>query len=41
VVATLTLAAIGLALGAVAVGGPQGDRPGGAGAALTSVVTDR
>jgi hypothetical protein len=40
-VATVTLAAIGLGLGAVAVGGPQGDRPGGVGAALTAVVTDR
>jgi hypothetical protein len=39
--AALTLAVIGLALGAVAVGGPQPDGPGGAGAALTTVVADR
>jgi hypothetical protein len=40
-VATLTLAAIGLALGAVAIGGPQQDGPGGVGVAATAVVADR
>jgi hypothetical protein len=40
-VATVTMAVIGLGLGAVAVGGPQGDGPGGIGAVATSVVTDR
>ena len=41
VAATLTMAVIGLALGAVAIGGPQQDGPGGVGAALTTVVADR
>jgi hypothetical protein len=41
VAATLTMAVIGLALGAVAVGGPQPDGPGGVGAVLTTVVADR
>ena len=40
-VATVTMAAIGLGLGAVAIGGPQQDGPGGAGAVLTTVVADR
>ena len=39
--ATLTLAVIGLGLGAVAVGGPDQDGPGGVGTALTTVVADR
>ena len=39
-VATLTLGAIGLSLGAVAVGGPQGDDPTGVGT-VTAVVADR
>lgn len=39
-VATLTVAAIGLGLGAVAIGGPQNDGPTGIGA-VTSVVVDR
>jgi len=40
-VATVTLAVIGLGLGAVAIGGPQQDGPGGIGAAVTAVVADR
>jgi hypothetical protein len=40
-VATLTMAVIGLGLGAVAIGGPQGDGPGVVGAVATSVVADR
>ena len=40
-VATLTMAAIGLALGAVAIGGPQSDGPGPFGATVTSVTADR
>ena len=40
-VATLTMAVIGLALGAVAVGGPQQDGPGGIGTTGTAVVADR
>jgi hypothetical protein len=40
-VATLTMAVIGLGLGAVAVGGPQQDGPGGIGTTVTSVVADR
>jgi hypothetical protein len=40
-VATLTMAVIGLALGAVAIGGPQQDGPGGIGTAGTAVVADR
>ena len=40
-VATLTMAVIGLALGAVAIGGPQQDGPGGIGTAVTAVVADR
>jgi hypothetical protein len=40
-VATVTMAVIGLALGAVAIGGPQPDGPGGVGVAATAVVTDR
>jgi hypothetical protein len=39
--ATLTVAAIGLALGALAIGGPQPELPGGAGTTITSVVADR
>jgi hypothetical protein len=41
VVATLTMAVIGLALGAVAIGGPQGDGPGPFGATVTSVTAER
>jgi hypothetical protein len=37
----VTLAVIGLGLGAVAVGGPQQDGPGGAGVASTAVFSDR
>lgn len=40
-VATLTMAVIGLALGAVAVGGPQQDGPGPFGATATSITADR
>jgi hypothetical protein len=40
-VATLTVAAIGLGLGAVAIGGPQPEGPGGVGTSITSVVADR
>ncbi len=40
-VATVTMAVIGLGLGAVAIGGPQQDGPGGVGGALTTVVADR
>jgi hypothetical protein len=40
-VATVTLAVIGLGLGAVAVGGPQQDGPGAVGAAATAVFTER
>jgi hypothetical protein len=40
-VATVTMAVIGLALGAVAIGGPQQDGPGGVGVAATAVVADR
>ena len=40
-VATLTMAVIGLGLGAVAVGGPQQDGPGGIGTTATAVVADR
>jgi hypothetical protein len=40
-VATLTMAVIGLGLGAVAIGGPQQDGPGAVGAAVTTVVADR
>ncbi len=40
-VCTLTVAAIGLGLGALAIGGPQQDGPGGTGTALTAVVADR
>ena len=40
-VATLTMAVIGLALGAVAIGGPQQDGPGGIGTAGTAVIADR
>lgn len=41
VVCALTVAAIGLALGAVAVGGPQPDGPGGFGATVAGVAADR
>ena len=41
VAATLTMAAIGLALGAVALGGPQSDGPGPIGATATSLTADR
>jgi hypothetical protein len=41
VVCALTVAAIGLALGAVAVGGPQPEGPGGFGAAVAGVTADR
>jgi hypothetical protein len=40
-VATVTMAVIGLALGAVAIGGPQPDGPSGVGVAATAVVADR
>src|SRR4051812_32135913 len=40
-VATVTMAVIGLALGAVAIGGPQQDGPGGAGVAATAVIAHR
>jgi hypothetical protein len=40
-VATVTMAVIGLGLGAVAIGGPQQDGPGGIGTAVTAVVADR
>jgi hypothetical protein len=40
-VATVTMAVIGLGLGAVAIGGPQQDGPGGVGTAVTAVVADR
>ena len=40
-VATVTMAAIGLALGAVAIGGPQSDGPGPFGATVAGVSTDR
>jgi hypothetical protein len=40
-VCTLTVAAIGLALGAVAVGGPQPDGPGSSGATVAGVSSDR
>lgn len=40
-VATLTMAVIGLGLGAVAIGGPQQDGPGPFGATVTSVTADR
>lgn len=41
VVCTLTVAAIGLALGAVAIGGPQSDGPGPFGATVAGVSADR
>jgi hypothetical protein len=41
VVCALTVAAIGLALGAVAVGGPQPDGPEGFGATIAGVTADR
>ena len=41
VACALTVAAIGLALGAVAVGGPQPDGPGGFGATVSGVAADR
>ena len=41
IVATLTMAVIGLGLGAVAIGGPQQDGPGAFGATVTSVTADR
>lgn len=40
-VCTLTVAAIGLALGAVAIGGPQPDGPGPIGATVAGVTADR
>jgi hypothetical protein len=40
-IATVTMAVIGLGLGAVAVGGPQQQGPGAVGAAVTSVTADR
>jgi hypothetical protein len=40
-IATVTMAVIGLGLGAVAVGGPQQDGPGPFGATVTSVTADR
>ena len=40
-VATLTMAVIGLGLGAVAIGGPQQDGPGGVGVAATAVIAHR
>ncbi len=41
IASTLTVAAIGLALGAVAIGGPQQEGPGAVGTTVTAVVADR
>jgi hypothetical protein len=41
VAATVTMAVIGLALGAVAIGGPPQEGPGPVGTAVTSVTADR